>query len=272
VLTSSGPPAPQRDTARIVLVVLGVVVVFALVALLAVVGLLAVGRSESPERSLAIDSAPRPTQPSPEAPRPGAPEPPSGLAPGPTGGPIRVLESGFSTGEGFDGATWASAGAVLRNDGTSAAFFVEVVVTFLNAAGDPVATETGYVNAIEPDAEAHLALDGVTLRGDAVDMEVAVVSSAEEFWSGRSLPVSVGGVTVDEFFGLTVNGTAANPSSTTVETAVLQCVVRQGDAIVGGASTLLDTMVAGARVAWDAITFGDWLQGDDADCSASVLE
>lgn len=252
--------------------VLGVVVIFALVALLAVVGLLAVGRSESPERSLAIDSAPRPAQPAPEAPRQGATEPPPGLAPEVSEPSVRVLESGFSTGEGFDGETWASAGAVLENTGTSAAFFVEVVVTFLDANGDPVATESAYVNAVEPGSVGHVALDGVTLRGDAVDMEVAVVSSAEDLWSGRTLPVEVVGITVDEFFGLTVEGTASNPTGSTVETAVVQCVVRQGDRIVGGASTLVDSMVAGARVAWDAITFGDWLRGDRAECTASVLE
>ena len=270
-MTPPGPPAPQWDTARIVLAVLGIVVVFALVSLL-VVGLFAVGRSESVDRSPAVDSVRRPAQPAPEPPRQGATEPPQGLAPESARSAVRVLESGFSTGEGFDGGTWASAGAVLENTGTGAAFFVEVVATFLNANGDPVATQSAYVNAIESGDVAHVALDGITLREDAVEMEEAVVSSTEDFWSGRVLPVEVVGVTVDEFFGLTVEGTASNPTGSTADMAVVQCVVRQGGRIVGGASTLLDSMVAGAQVAWDAITFGDWLRGDRAECTASVLD
>lgn len=224
----------------------------------------------------------------PSEPRPGAPttvatdEPASGTPDGdrelpspdtPAGdGPVVATEFGFTTGEGFDGAPAANAGAVLENTSSQPHAFFEVVFTFLGADGAAVATETAYVYAIDAGGTAHASVDAVSLQGEATEVQVAVVVDDDGFWSGETLPVQVGTVAVDDFFGLEVSGTASNPTGATVQGAAVQCVVRQGDTIVGGTSAILDSIVPDGQVAWEAITFSDWLRGDTAECTGSFYE
>ena len=86
------------------------------------------------------------------------------------------------------------------------------------------------------------------------------------------VPVKVSGVTIDEFFGLQVAGTASNPTKESIQGASVQCVVREGGEIVGGASAVLDTIVPGGEVSWEAISFSDWLRGDSAECSGGTYD
>jgi hypothetical protein len=186
---------------------------------------------------------------------------------------VVVVESGFSVGEGFDGGAAANAGVVLRNVGDQPRAFVEVVITFLGADGTPVGTETSYVYAIDPGGTSHAAVDGVPLLGRPTELRVVVVAEQEPaFWTGTVLPVQVGPVEVDDFFGLEVSGTASNPTATDVRGVAVQCVVRRGATIVGGTLALVALIDAGGQAPWEAITFSDWLRGDTAECSGSVLD
>jgi hypothetical protein len=187
-------------------------------------------------------------------------------------GSVEVAEIGFSLGEGFDGETAANAGAVLRNVGPDVAAFFEVVFTFTDAAGAAVGTETAYVYAIDPDGVGHAAVDAVSLQGTATAVEATVVLDQDGFWAGATVPVEVTEVSVDDFFGLEVSGTASNPFESTVQNAAVNCVVRRGGEIVGGTNAMLDSIAPGGEVAWDAITFSDWLEGDAAECSGSFYE
>ena len=186
---------------------------------------------------------------------------------------VVVVESGFTVGEGFDGGPAANAGVVLRNVGSQPRAFVEVVITFVGADGAPVGTETSYVYAIDAGGTAHAAVDGVPLLGRPTEMRAVVVAEeAPSFWTGTVLPVQVGPVVLDDFFGLEVSGTASNPTTTDVMGAAVQCVVRLGGTIVGGALALVAMIDAGGQADWEAITFSDWLRGDSAECSGSVLD
>lgn len=186
-------------------------------------------------------------------------------------GEVVATEFGFSTGEGFDGELAANAGAVIENSGSSSAAFFEVVFTFTDDDGATVGTETAYVYAIEPGGTAHAAVDAVSLQGPATAVDATVViGDGSGFWTGTVVPVEVGEVVVDEFFGLGVDGTATNPTAAPIQSASVQCVVREGGRIVGGASAVLDTIVPGGEVTWEAITFSDWLRGDSAECSGGT--
>jgi hypothetical protein len=186
-------------------------------------------------------------------------------------GEVVATEFGFSTGEGFDGELAANAGAVIENSGSSSAAFFEVVFTFTDDGGATVGTETAYVYAIEPGGTAHAAVDAVSLQGPATAVDATVViGDGSGFWTGTVVPVEVGEVVVDEFFGLGVDGTATNPTAAPIQSASVQCVVREGGRIVGGASAVLDTIVPGGEVTWEAITFSDWLRGDSAECSGGT--
>jgi hypothetical protein len=203
----------------------------------------------------------------------------SGAVPTPDTAPVAqssdvvVVESGFSVGEGFDGGPAANAGVVLHNVGDQSHAFVEVVMTFVGADGAPVGTETSYVYAIDPGGTSHAAVDGVPLLGRPTELRVVVVAEEEPaFWTGTVLPVQVGPVVVDDFFGLEVSGTASNPTATDVMGAAVQCVVRRGGTIVGGTLALVAMIDAGGQATWEALTFSDWLRGDAAECSASVLD
>lgn len=265
-----GPPpgSGSGGGAKVVWIVLGGLV---LVAVLAVIGLAVLlfvrtGSDETVASDTGSSVAPTTAAGSSSG---GSSEPtlPSG------GGDVVAVESGFSTGEGFDGGPAGNAGAVLRNEGDQAYAFFEVVFTFLDEDGTAVGTETTYVYAIEPGGTAHAAVDAVSLQGPATEVRATVVVDEEPgFWSGAIVPVEVGTVAVDDFFGLEVSGTASNPTDAAVQGASVQCVVRLDGEIVGGATAVLDTIVPGGQVAWEAITFSDWLRGDSAECTGSVYD
>jgi hypothetical protein len=282
------PPVPAASTAtaaptrsvrpRLLWIVAGVAVALGLTAA-AIVGLL-VRRGGDDAGSTPTSSTVPSTSSAPRDPAGGAGGTGgSGVTPTPDTAPaaqstdVVVVESGFSVGEGFDGGPAANAGVVLRNVGDRSRAFVEVVMTFVGADGAPVGTETSYVYAIDPGGTSHAAVDGVPLLGRPTELRVVVVAEQEPaFWTGTVLPVQVGPVAVDDFFGLEVSGTASNPTATDVMGAAVQCVVRRGGTIVGGTLALVAMIDAGGQATWEALTFSDWLRGDAAECSASVLD
>jgi hypothetical protein len=276
---AAGPTRAPRH--RLLWIVAGVAVAVGLTAA-AIVGVLVRGDGDDTGSSSTSTTAPR-TSTAPREPAGGAGgtaesedaggTPTPDTAPSTQSSDVVVVESGFSVGEGFDGGPAANAGVVLRNVGDRSRAFVEVVMTFVGADGAPVGTETSYVYAIDPGGTSHAAVDGVPLLGRPTELRVVVVAEQEPaFWTGTVLPVQVGPVAVDDFFGLEVSGTASNPTATDVMGAAVQCVVRRGGTIVGGTLALVAMIDAGGQSSWEAITFSDWLRGDAAECSASVLD
>ncbi len=258
------PPPRSGGGSTVALVVIGVVVLMAVVGVIGAAVLIFARAGSSDE-----DAAPATTTTTITDDASGE----FGATTVPSAGDDEVVatEFGFSTGEGFDGELAANAGAVIENSGSSSAAFFEVVFTFTDDDGATVGTETAYVYAIEPGGTAHAAVDAVSLQGPATAVDATVViGDGSGFWTGTVVPVEVGEVVVDEFFGLGVDGTATNPTAAPIQSASVQCVVREGGRIVGGASAVLDTIVPGGEVTWEAITFSDWLRGDSAECSGGT--
>ncbi len=257
------PPPRSGGGSTVALVVIGVVVLMAVVGVIGAAVLIFARAGSSDE-----DAAPATTTTITDD---ASGEFGATTVPSAGDGEVVATEFGFSTGEGFDGELAANAGAVIENSGSSSAAFFEVVFTFTDDDGATVGTETAYVYAIEPGGTAHAAVDAVSLQGPATAVDATVViGDGSGFWTGTVVPVEVGEVVVDEFFGLGVDGTATNPTAAPIQSASVQCVVREGGRIVGGASAVLDTIVPGGEVTWEAITFSDWLRGDSAECSGGT--
>ena len=189
-----------------------------------------------------------------------------------TGDPkVTISEAGMSVGAGYDDSPRGYAGAVLVNAGTSSATFFEVIFTFKNAEGLPVGTETTYVYAIDPGGTAHAAVESVSLQGPATSVDASVViDEGFGLYTGMVLPVTVTSVGPSSFGGVSVAGTASNPSSEVVESGGVQCVLRRGGKIVGGVTTSLDTLVAGGSIAWDTSVSDEFVSADAAECSGGV--
>ena len=248
------------------LVVVGLVVVIGVLGALGLAAVLAVRGATSDSQSIDVAS-PTTVELVPDDPTGDPASPPTGDT------QVVATEVGFSMGEGFDGEQAANAGAVIENNGSTTAAFFEVVFTFTDDAGATVGTETSYVYAVDPGGTVHASVDAVSLQGPATAVDAAVVLEEDpSFWTGTVVPVEVSGVAVDEFFGLQVNGTASNPTGAPIQAATVQCVIRENGKIVGGASAVLDTIVAGGEVSWEAITFSDWLRGDSAECSGGTYD
>ncbi len=262
-----GAPTPSKGGgSKAVLIVLAVVVLLGILGVVGIAALL-IARGGSDDE-VVVDASPTTVETT--APELGGTDP---STPPAADSDVVVTEVGFSIGEGFDGEQAANAGAVIENSGSTTAAFFEVVFTFTDDSGATVGTETSYVYAIEPGGTGHAAVDAVSLQGTATGVEAtAVLGDDPSFWTGTVVPVKVAGVTVDEFFGLQVDGTASNPTDAAIQSANVQCVVRQDGTIVGGASAVLDTIVPGGEVAWEAITFSDWLRGDTAECSGGTYD
>ena len=189
-----------------------------------------------------------------------------------TGDPkVTISEAGMSVGAGYDDSPRGYAGAVLVNNGESTASFFEVIFTFKNAEGVPVGTETTYVDAVDPGGTAHAAVESVSLQGPATSVEASVVID-EDFnpYTGMVLPVTVTSVGPESLGGVSVAGTASNPSSEVVEGGAVECVLRKGGKIVGGVSTSLDTLVAGGSIAWETSVLDEFVSADAAECSGGV--
>lgn len=219
------------------------------------------GSTEPPEETTTTDGGgtPRPTEPPEET-----------TTTKVRAGIIEVTEAGFSTYLDYDDSTRATAGAVLVNNSGSDASFVEVIFTFLDASGKPVATETTYVEAIEANGVGHAGVEMVELHGEPTEIEVAVVADEDFTLVGTVIPITVEGVEPSSWGdGVTVRGIATNDGSDPIEMASVACVLRSGGEIVGSAWGYLDTIVPGSSILWDA---DGSVPANDAECSASFTD
>lgn len=181
---------------------------------------------------------------------------------------VEITDSGFSTYEGYD-EQLATAGAVLENTGKTDAVFFDVVFTFLDADGKPVATETAYVYHLAAGETGYAALTYVQPTGKVKSVEVEALVEAESYSEGSSLEVEVGAVGAEEYGdGTAIIGTATNETDAVLDGYQVNCVLRSKKKIVGGAEGYLDKIGVGKSVAWEA---RGPVRGDAADCSASAV-
>ncbi|MEZ5183015.1 MAG: FxLYD domain-containing protein [Acidimicrobiales bacterium] len=180
---------------------------------------------------------------------------------------IEVAETGFSTYQGYDDSTQATAGAVLENTGDSAALYFEVVFSFKDASGKPVGTETDTVYAVGPGEIGYAEVQMVDLTGEPATVEASAVVDDESFFDATSLAITVEGVSPEDYGdGVEVNGIASNETDTIYEYFTVSCVLRAGGKIVGGAQGSLDTLVPGGSITWTA---SGPVPADAAECAAS---
>ena len=180
---------------------------------------------------------------------------------------VAVTESGFSVYKDYDEKSRATAGAVIKNSGKSDVSYFQVVFSFMDAADKPVGTQTAYVQAIAAGGVAYAQVGSVELTGEAAKVTVAAVVRKQMGSKGRVVPVTVSGVAPEQYGdGTEVNGTAKNDTKDVVDSVQLDCVLRSGKKIVGGASGYLDPMVPGASITWKA---RGYVAADAAECSAA---
>lgn len=181
---------------------------------------------------------------------------------------VEVTESGFSTYEGYD-EELATAGAVLENTGKSDAVFFDVVFTFVDADGKPVATDTAYVYNLAAGETGYAAVTYVELGGKVKSVEVEALAEADSYSEGTSLDVEVGSVDKEEYGdGSLVTGTATNDTEAVLDGYQVACVLRVKKKIVGGAEGYLDKIGVGKSIAWEA---RGSVPADAAECSASSV-
>lgn len=186
---------------------------------------------------------------------------------------LRVIEAGLSTYLDYSDSPTGTAGAVIENHGKEMLTSVEVIFTFKDDAGEPVATETSNIYGIEPGGTAFVALSSAELESTAHSVEVTTVvdSEVQEYYSATIVPVSDIQVRPGEYGGYEITGQASNPSGKVLDSVSVSCVVRSGGEIVGGTTGYLDTLAPSATIAWDAsFDAGESVTIDAADCSASM--
>ena len=182
-------------------------------------------------------------------------------------GSVEVIESGFTVYKDYDDASTATAGAVIENTGKSDAVFFDVVFTFLDEDGKPLATQSSYVDHIAPGAKGYAAVDYVEVGGEVKSIDVDAVVEAESYLSGASLAVEVGSVGPESYGdGSVIKGTATNDTDEILENYTVTCVLRVKKKIVGGAEGYLDKILPGKSIAWDA---RGTVSADAADCAGS---
>lgn len=165
-------------------------------------------------------------------------------AEGPSTEPVVV--SGFTKYEAL-GETWVSVGIVLTDlSGGSQ----ELTVSLLDAEGNPIATTTEYVGS---DRDGGEVLAAVNFTDDTPTVESVRVdiTNASSFTDAEPFQVDVAGQEFDGNFW-SIKGTAANDSSENIDLGGITCVAFQAGKPVAGVSTYMDTMVPGAKIAWEA--------------------
>lgn len=183
---------------------------------------------------------------------------------------VEVTETGFSLYAAYDDSQRATAGAILTNKGGQEATFIEVVFSFKDAAGKPVATESSYVYAIDPGGVGYAEVSGVEGAAEAATVDVAAIVEEDSFWDGFVVPLVVEGVAPEDYGdGVEVKGIAENPSEEVLESVTVTCILRSGGKIVGGASGYLDTLVPGGSIAWDAT---GPVPAESAECAGSKYD
>jgi hypothetical protein len=175
-----------------------------------------------------------------------------------------VVVTGFTKYEAL-GETWVSVGIVLTDlSGGSQ----ELTVSLLDAEGNPLATSTDYVGSDRDGGEVLAAVnfldDTPTVASVRVD-----ITNASSFTDAAPFGVEVAGQEFDGNFW-SIKGTATNDGSENVNLGTITCVGFKGGKPVAGAKTSTDTMVPGAKVAWEAQNTFD-PQADEVRCQGESL-
>lgn len=184
---------------------------------------------------------------------------------------VVVGDVGLTTGTISTGDLVANAAAVLVNNGGSDATFFKAVFNFKDAAGQPVATETEYVDFLGAGATGYAAVDYVKLSGPAVTVEVTtIVERSFLSGSGSAYPLQVTSVMQQRYGGIEVLGTVENPTSDVGDFISVTCVLRSGGTVVGGAGGYVDTLPPGSSVQFKATTSSSLeISADSAECAAT---
>lgn len=175
-----------------------------------------------------------------------------------------VVVTGFTKYEAL-GETWVSVGIVLTDlSGGSQ----ELTVSLLDAEGNPLATTTEYVGSDRDGGEvlayANFTDDTPTVASVRVDLTNASMMT-------DAVPFQVD-VASQEFDGnfWSIKGTATNDGTENIDgLAKITCVGFKGGKPVSGTSTFPDTMVPGAKVAWEASDTFD-PQADEVRCQGEA--
>lgn len=176
-----------------------------------------------------------------------------------------VATAGFTRYESL-GETLASVGIVIASSTDSGP--VKLTVTLLDAAGSPVATETGDVGALVPMGEVYAAVLFVGSDVSAAESVRVDLTAASGFMD----PITV----IVERFGFDgatglyeLGGTVSNPTDEPVEHGRIQCVAFAATVPVAGFSAVTDTIAPGATIAWEAADAFD-PGADEVICSGTA--
>ena len=208
------------------------------------------------------------TRPSPPfaVPETGAPtgQPTEQATEGPTPEPDAradptVVAQGFTADTELDSASYA---VVIENhNSTSVPRFVNVTITFLDAEGTVLTTETQNVNGMLPESETAVAGDAAQ-AGSATEMEVQISLLNGLPTRARASLSETGGYEYERvetagegLGGTTTTGTVLSSfESEQINVPIHVVYYDVAGAIVGGAATLVDQVLPGEEVAFEAST------------------
>jgi hypothetical protein len=184
---------------------------------------------------------------------------------------LTVTEAGYSTYTDYDDSTAATGGAVITNEGEDDLADVEVIFNFLGADGKPVGTESTTLPAIESGGTGYASVGSVSLTGPVSSITVTTVPDDSEYsdWDPTVLPVADVAVHREQYTGYTITGNATNDTREVLESMEIDCIVRRGGAIVGGASSYLETAPPGQTIAFEVRFGSDGVDIDAAECAVS---
>ncbi len=171
-----------------------------------------------------------------------------------------VVVTGFTKYEAL-GETWVSVGMVLTDlSGGSQ----ELTVSLLDAEGNPLATTTEYVGSDRDGGEVLAYANFTDNTPDVASVRVDL-TNASSFTDAEPFKVDIASQEFDGNFW-SIKGTATNEGTENIDgLARITCVGFKGGKPVAGTSTFPDTMVPGAKVAWEANDTFD-PQADEVRC------
>ena len=170
-----------------------------------------------------------------------------------------VVVAGFTKYEAL-GETWVSVGIVLTDlSGGSQ----ELTVSLLDAEDNPLSTTTQYVGSDRDGGEVLAAVNFTDDTPNVASVRVDL-TNASSFTDAEPFPVEVSGQEFDGNFW-SIKGTATNDGTENLDLGSITCVGFKGGKPVAGAATYTDTVVPGAKVAWEATDTFD-PQADEVRC------
>jgi len=207
--------------------------------------------TDGPDETDAPDDTEAPDETlAPENTDTGASIPDDTEAPVESDGAIIVTDAGigFFNSYGEQQGTWA---ALVKNEGTVIAEYVEIQATFRDAAGNVVGTDDSYVSEILPGETRAVGSDFID-DVPATAVTVDAVANSTDFRPADENPVSVSftGVTVAPTdSGVRVLGEATATAASTVENPSVIAVFRDpSGAIIGGTTSYLGFIPVGSSV------------------------